>query len=93
MSATFLANQEYYANTVMKEVELGINNDEYVEIKSGLSEGSTVVLPPLVTNSSSNSKTNTQQSGGFNMGAIGSGAFSGGSGQRPSGNFGTRQPN
>lgn len=71
-SAAFKANQQYYANTIMKPVELGINNDTYVEIKSGLAEGDVVVLPPLVTNSTSSNKTTTQ-SGGFNLGGMGGG--------------------
>lgn len=74
MSAAFTANQEYYAGTVMKEVELGMNNDEYVEIKSGLTEGDVVVLPPLVANSATG--TNSQQSG-FSLGGLG-GGFTGG---------------
>jgi len=64
-SAAFKANQQYYANTIMKEVVLGINNDEYVEIKSGLSVGDVAVLPPLVTNSTSNTKATGNQSSGF----------------------------
>ncbi len=74
MSAAFTANQEYYAGTVMKEVELGMNNDEYVEIKSGLTEGDVVVLPPLVANSTTG--TNSQQNG-FSLGGLG-GGFGGG---------------
>ena len=72
MSAAMAANQAYYANTVLKEVELGINNDEYVEIKSGLSAGDAVVLPPLVANSSGSS-SNTQGQGGFSLGGLGGG--------------------
>ncbi len=79
ISAAIAANQEYYANTAIKEVELGINNDEYVEIKSGISEGEAVVLPPLVTNSS-NSNSNTQS--GFSLGG-----FGGGMGTRMTGGF------
>jgi HlyD family secretion protein len=76
----------------MKEVELGLNSDAYVEIKSGLSEGDIVVLPPLVTNSSTSSTANTQ-GGGFNLGGMG-GGMPGGGMQPPSGsgtNFGNRQ--
>ncbi len=80
MSGT--ANQEYYAGTVMKEVELGINNDQYVEIKSGLSEGQVVVLPPLVTNSATGS-TNNQA--GFSLGGLGGGFGGGATRMMPSG--------
>jgi len=80
MSGALAANQEYYAGTVMKEVELGVNNDQYVEIKSGLTEGQIVVLPPLVTNSSTSS-TNSQA--GFSLGGFGGGF--GGATRMPSG--------
>lgn len=72
VSAAVAANQEYYANTTLKEVELGLNSDEYVEIKSGLTEGEVVVLPPLVASSNSTNTTNTQ-SGGFGIGGMGGG--------------------
>ena len=83
MSAAFGANQEYYKGTIMKEVELGINNDQYAEIKSGLSEGDIVVLPPLVTNSTSSSSNNQ---GGFGLG-LGGGMGGGFGGGMPSGGF------
>ena len=73
-TAMSTTNQEYYANTTMKMVELGINNEQYVEITSGLSEGDVVVLPPLVTSSSSNTNTNNQSGlgfGGMGMGSMG----------------------
>ncbi|OPX42217.1 multidrug resistance protein MdtA precursor [Ruminiclostridium hungatei] len=80
MSGALAANQEYYAGTVMKEVELGVNNDQYVEIKSGLTEGQIVVLPPLVTNSST---SNTNSQAGFSLGGFGGGF--GGATRMPSG--------
>ena len=73
-NAMSTANQGYYANTTMKMVELGINNEQYVEITSGLSEGDVVVLPQLVTSSSSNTNTNNQSGlgfGGMGMGSMG----------------------
>lgn len=82
MSGAFAANQEYYAGTVMKEVELGINNDQYVEIKSGLTEGQVVVLPPLVTNSSTG---NTNNQAGFSLGGLGGGFGGGATRMMPSG--------
>lgn len=86
MSAAFAANQEYYQGTAMKTVELGVNNDTYVEIKSGLSEGDVVVLPPLVTNSTSSTGNNQN---GFSLGGMGGGMMGGGfpsGGMPPSGN-------
>lgn len=46
--------QNYYANAVRKEVEVGINNDSYIEIKSGLKEGDVVILPQTQGSSSQN---------------------------------------
>ena len=104
MSATFTQNQEYYKDTVMKQIEVGLNNDEFVEIKSGLEEGEIVVLPPLVTNTV-NGNTGTQ--GGFGFGGFGGmggmnramgGNIGGGSGNRSTnktsggGNSGTNNP-
>ncbi len=71
-------NQQYYANTTMKVVELGINNEQYVEITSGLSEGDVVVLPPLVTSSSSSTNTNNQSGLGFGGMGMGMGSMGGG---------------
>ena len=88
MSAAFTQNQEYYKDTAMKQIEVGLNNDEFVEIKSGLEEGEIVVLPPLVTNTV-NGNTNSQ--GGFGFGGFGGiggmnrsmgGSFGGGNSNR-----------
>lgn len=74
------AYAKYYENAVVKRVELGINNDSYIEVVSGLDEGDEVLLPPLSTGSSSG-KTQTQMGG---MGGIGGmGGFSGGMGGPP----------
>ncbi len=72
------------ANRVM--VKTGINNDSEIEIVSGVSEGTTVELPPIVMSSSQNQSqgTNAQMrqkmfggGGGFGGGGQG-GSFSGG---------------
>lgn len=55
--------QNYYANAVQKEVEIGINNDGYIEIKSGLKEGEQVILPQIQT-SQSNQQMTRQTTGG-----------------------------
>ncbi|PYG88750.1 HlyD family secretion protein [Ruminiclostridium sufflavum DSM 19573] len=76
MPTVFSQNQEYYANAEMVSVEVGLTSDTYIEIKSGLSEGDEVILPPLVE--SSNGESSEQKSsGGFNMGGM-SGGMSGG---------------
>jgi HlyD family secretion protein len=42
---------QYYANAVFTPVETGINNDQFIEIVSGLKEGDEVVLPQLTAGS------------------------------------------
>lgn len=64
-----LLNNSYYKGAVLRPVEVGINNDSYIEIVSGLNEGDIVVLPPLSTGSTSTQTTSQQ---GFNiMGGFG----------------------
>lgn len=71
-----MPNAEYYNGAERKVVELGINNDEYIEVLSGLNEGDEVILPPLATSTGSTTRT-SQQIGG--MGIMG-GGFTGGMG-------------
>lgn len=52
----------YYAGAVPKAVEIGINNDEYIEIVSGLNEGDIIVLPQLASTSGT---SNNQTRNGF----------------------------
>ncbi|MFZ5351653.1 MAG: efflux RND transporter periplasmic adaptor subunit [Bacillota bacterium] len=47
------ASKNTMQGRIMREVEVGINNDDYIEIISGLEEGETVVLP--VTSQNTNS--------------------------------------
>ncbi|MGE5629222.1 MAG: efflux RND transporter periplasmic adaptor subunit [Solirubrobacterales bacterium] len=65
----------YYSNAVRKEVTVGENTDSFIVIKSGLSEGDTVILPETKTSTSttSSSKTSTRSSGGAGMGGPGGG--------------------
>lgn len=75
-----------------KQVTLGINNDEYIEISDGLSEGDTVAIVTLPT-------SNEEQAAGFVMGGgdmggsgdMGGGGQMGGSGGPPSGGGGGGQ--
>ncbi|MWC27226.1 efflux RND transporter periplasmic adaptor subunit [Paenibacillus sp. MMS18-CY102] len=66
----------------MVEVTIGLSNETYVEIKSGLTEGETVYLPmPTVstaTASSSQQQMSFGQFGGFGGAQFGGGAFPGG---------------
>jgi HlyD family secretion protein len=77
-------------STKRVEVEVGINNEDQIEIVSGLQEGDRVILPTVVSNSSS---SNNQAGfpglgggGGFPVGGgagfsgAGGGGFPGGSG-------------
>ena len=65
-------------NTVMRPVELGINNDDYVEVLSGLQEGEQVVLPTLA-NSSGQNNMQIKGIGGIGLGAVGGAVPAGGS--------------
>lgn len=58
-SSSSSSAQNYYANAMRKEVQVGINNDSVIEIKSGLNEGDVVILPLAQT-----STTNNNQGGG-----------------------------
>lgn len=80
-------NNNYYANSTLKVVEVGAYNDSYIEIKSGLSEGDTVILPQIQTSSTTQS-TNTQ--GGFG-GFGGAARMSGAQGGYQGGNQGGAQ--
>ncbi len=71
---------QYYANTIMKTVEIGINDGENIEIKSGLTEGEQVVLPPLVTSTTTQT---TQQMGGMMGGGMMGGMMGGPGGGAP----------
>ncbi|MEZ0537136.1 efflux RND transporter periplasmic adaptor subunit [Caldicellulosiruptoraceae bacterium PP1] len=68
---------DYYKGAVLRPIEVGINNDQYIEVISGLNEGDVVILPPLATNSTTQT---TQQGMGFGI----MGGFGGGN---PSGEF------
>ncbi|WP_201002431.1 efflux RND transporter periplasmic adaptor subunit [Paenibacillus glycanilyticus] len=81
-----MANQMRESITLggqLKEVTVGISNETYVEIKSGLAEGDTVLIP-VATGAQGMGSSSTQQQqqfGGFG-GSFPAGGFGGG------GNFG-----
>ena len=54
----------------MRPVELGINNDDYAEVLSGLQEGEQVVLPTLATGTGQNNMQ-IKGIGGMGFGAVG----------------------
>ncbi len=68
----------YYAGAVPKTVEVGINNDEYIEIISGLKEGDIVILPRVSSGSgSANSQNRYNRTGGGMPGGM-TGGMTGG---------------
>lgn len=72
------------ANTMLKPVEVGINNENYIEIKSGLSEGDQVILPTKTTG------TNTMGGMGGMMGGASFGGVMGGAARPAQGGGGQR---
>jgi len=70
LSSKMQQNSSYYANAKRVLVETGIYNTQYIEVKSGLSEGDTIILPQLVSSSNNTSSTQQQNSlfGGGMMG-------------------------
>lgn len=87
MPPAFIQNQEYYANATMRVVEVGLTNDTYIEVKSGLSGGDEVILPPLVAASTGKGSEASTAGSGFNMGGAMGGRMGGQmpSSRRPSG--------
>lgn len=67
----------------MKEVTVGIYNEDYIEIISGLSEGDTVILPTVVSSGTTSTQNNNQQimmNNGMMPNMNGGGQFNGGNG-------------
>ncbi|MDD4833713.1 MAG: HlyD family efflux transporter periplasmic adaptor subunit [Lutispora sp.] len=62
----------YYAGAAAKEVKVGINNDEYIEILSGLRERDIVILPQASSgsNSANSQLRNIRNSGGMPGGGM-----------------------
>ena len=58
----------YYDGTVIKRVEVGINNEENIEILNGLKERDIVILPQLSRSTSTNN--NAQERGFFDGGGM-----------------------
>lgn len=80
------------AVTTKQTVEIGINNDQYIEIKSGLEEGQIVQLPITISNDSSSDSRNREDrmpNGGLGgMPNGGAGTPPGGAGTPPGGGMG-----
>jgi len=71
----------------MVEVTIGLSNETYVEIKSGLNAGDTVLLPiPAVNTATASSSRQQQQQ--FQFGQYGGGGFAGGGFAGGTGGFG-----
>lgn len=63
--------QGYYEGATPTTVEVGINNEEYIEILSGLKERDIVILPPI--SASQSSSTRNQNTFNRNQGMPGAG--------------------
>ncbi|MCO7176397.1 efflux RND transporter periplasmic adaptor subunit [Sporolactobacillus kofuensis] len=89
-------NNEETVRGKQQGVTIGIHNDKYIEIKSGLQEGETIQLNAITkssgTSTSSNSQNGYQMMRSMNGGGFGGGGFNGG-GTRSGGQNGggTRQ--
>lgn len=71
--SSLLKNKDYYvnANAVPTVVEVGDSNTASIEIKSGLKEGDTVILPPVsATTTNSTTTTNRQNNQGGMPGGV-----------------------
>jgi len=66
-------NAGRFGNGTPHQVEVGIHNEDFIEIVSGLKEGDKVVIPTVV----SGSTTNAQQGGFGGMGGLGGAGFGG----------------
>ncbi|OPA80298.1 hypothetical protein BVG16_06065 [Paenibacillus selenitireducens] len=81
----------------MKEIEVGIHNESYIEVLSGLEEGEQILLPAVKASTGSSAQMNAGFGG---LGGMGGGNFGGGQGgfrqstssggQRTSGGGGSR---
>lgn len=59
------------AQGTMRQVTVGIVNDTYIEVLSGLSEGERVILPTIVSSTSTNQTQGMPGVGGFGTGGFG----------------------
>lgn len=86
---------KYYVtleNNERKEVEVGIYNEDYIEIVSGLTEGDKVLLPATVSgvNAQNSEKQNMNQMSGFPGGGMSTGGSMPNGGRIPSGGMNMR---
>ena len=64
---------DYYKNATPVFIETGVNNEEYIEVVSGLEEGDIVILPPILQSSTSNNTNNNMFFGGGMSGGMSGG--------------------
>lgn len=70
----------------LKEIQVGMNNESYIEVTSGLSEGDQILLPAVKASTSTSS---TQTTAGFgSFGGMGGGGMPSGGMPSGGGNFG-----
>ncbi|MCD6322672.1 MAG: biotin/lipoyl-binding protein [Clostridiales bacterium] len=63
---TFQTEEEYYASATRTPITVGIHNETYIEVLSGLDEGQIVVLPPVYI---SDAEPSTGSAPGMDLGA------------------------
>ena len=63
---------------IMVEVKLGISDDSYIEVVSGLSEGDTILVPVEQATTTTTTNTNSTRRTSFPGGGGGGGGFGGG---------------
>ncbi len=74
---------KYYVtleNGEVKEVEVGIYNEDYIEITSGLNEGEKIKLPQTISNNKTTTNSTMNPMGGFPSGMPSGGMMPGGGG-------------
>jgi len=73
-----------FGNGTPQQIEVGIHNEDYIEVLSGLKEGDLVILPTVVTGSSTSQQRQAGLSGFGGIGGVGGmgggGGFPGGGG-------------
>jgi HlyD family secretion protein len=70
-------SQNQSANIEMRAVEIGINNEEYIEILNGVKEGEVVILPSTAAGQTNMRNQQNMNNGGIAIPAIGGGMPSG----------------
>ena len=97
VEAVSVRKNKYYVtleNGTEQEVEIGMYDEDNIEIVSGLNENDKILLPVTVTSSENTSKSTETVQGGINFGGgMSMGMPTGGMNMQGGGNFGGGRPN